>query len=965
MKGEEIRINGVGLNFQEHQQQRGHCKIKKRNFLTIQSALIRGDTEVTLYNRDPLERIRWEDYKRAGNDINQVEALGFQVWKDRDKEIEPLSDTLEQDAQRYIQNRHWYGLRFKFVKVLARGGHGYVSLWDVIFDDNSVKRVVIKKGLSPAFRPIEESRFHLRYQRAEHTTQVINLNHEARVVHEKMRAGGLFYPSNITQGNLWDAARQKCVVFEYAPWGDMVDILTKVAMRKVHFPDQVLWGIWECFVLGLAAIAYQPELDEGSFEPQWEFAKATNQTDDFLDWVGKLKITHDVHLDLEVFNILAGQNDGSHPHQPVFKIHDLGAWSFKMSEAWPNMTEAGYWLMRGPVKLHGLTPEQITKDWDSLGVSEKDTIVKGNFAGDDLTKGNPVAGRYGIWTNTFLIARVMESTMTGIYSRFPLQCAPHYTEHGKSAAKTYGWMLQTPQYAHIDPELRDIVSRCLYERPQDRPSIIDLLRNIAARRVKGFPEAPEAVGEWWNKLLGPSEERPLPEPPRPNVGPAQQAMPDQLNPLLNPNEGSLQWNMAGAGTGRGQEMLQGINPQPKTVQKPIVKEMTLDASSDVSPLTLVAQEALLGMQEGEKHINAQTKITHGLLPQQTGQDTNPHPSATQNRIAKEMAPKVTSSLSSGTMMAQEMSVGVQASKENVIPQAGAQNPVAGLLDTQEMFQHNSEENSEEGIYDYGDENGPDRLLSIFERWRAQQAVPAESSSAPAFPEAVTGHDGEFQPETTPEVEPESNSPELPPPWVFDKSSKNTTRSQAVVQPPSEMDTRNDGTIAIQPANTGFQVQQPPSGTAPLQGMGWFQPRQSQQGHGQQSERPSVCSPLVLPTHGYRDPLNQDSPDTLASENGTLNRANAKAARNVRLVASPTSPKSVSSKSVKSSKVSKRAPKTKKARRIASPHSSNDITAYVQTWLPDMPVAIRNLVTRSKHLEAQLKGGNLPVYAYMD
>jgi hypothetical protein len=139
-------------------------------------------------------------------------------------------------------------LKFKFVKVLAEGGHGYVSLWDVTFDDGSTRRVVIKKGKkdSASFDHAKEASFHLRYDGAEHTTQVIKLDHESAAIRKAMKKENPTAANNFKEDGYWDAAKLKCVVFEYAPYGDVSGLMRNMATTKQKFPNSVLWGILEC-----------------------------------------------------------------------------------------------------------------------------------------------------------------------------------------------------------------------------------------------------------------------------------------------------------------------------------------------------------------------------------------------------------------------------------------------------------------------------------------------------------------------------------------------------------------------------------------------------------------------------------------------------------------------------------------------------------------------------------------------
>jgi hypothetical protein len=43
---------------------------------------------------------------------------------------------------------------------------------------------------------------------------------------------------------------------------------------------------------------------------------------------------------------------------------------------------------------------------------------------------------------------------------------------------------------------------------------------------------------------------------------------------------------------------------------------------------------------------------------------------------------------------------------------------------------------------------------------------------------------------------------------------------------------------------------------------------------------------------------------------------------------------------------------------------NNLDKFVQAAMDEMPMAIRNLMARTKHLERRLADGNLPAFAYI-
>lgn len=245
MIGRDIKIKMVRI--QPTGRKHHHELTRWRNLCTINSALTRGVTSVILYDWDHIPKDQIGYIRRAKEEIEKQRVSIFPALTNT-PEGPDLCGVYKADSLRDIESTSWEGLRFKFVKVLAEGGQGYVSLWDVTFDDGSIRRVVIKKGKkdSSSFDPVNEARFHLRYEAAEHTTQVIKLSHESAAIRRAMMKENPTAANNFTKGCPWDAAERRCVVFEYAPYGDVSDLMSNMATTKQNFPNSVLWGVLEC-----------------------------------------------------------------------------------------------------------------------------------------------------------------------------------------------------------------------------------------------------------------------------------------------------------------------------------------------------------------------------------------------------------------------------------------------------------------------------------------------------------------------------------------------------------------------------------------------------------------------------------------------------------------------------------------------------------------------------------------------
>ncbi|RSM10204.1 hypothetical protein CDV31_007280 [Fusarium ambrosium] len=502
MRPEEIHVRTVMVP--------DNRTLHRRNILAVQSAIIRGDTEVLLHNWSVIPASCWEKVRHDNRHLNKTYKFPYSERR-LVKRVPPHLD--DATARLGIDDVQWRGLRFEFIKILACGGHGYVSLWRVWFEDGSSKKVVIKRALNSHFTPELESRYHLRYAGAEHTCQILDLHTEAMRIQDQVRQRNPLARLRYRNGSYFDAESLELIVFEFMEHGDMSKLLAKAGHEIVYFSDRALWGIWECLVRGVAAVAYVPAFRavNRDFDKELQTAIDTNRLEPFLALLENIQQSHDVHLDMEELNILVGTAD-SHPHKPIFKLHDLGAFSYTMTHKWRTWDDHQYWRMRAPCKTYRVTPEQVHEDWDQLRTDEGVNPDGSQFAGEDLTQGHPIAGRFGTWTNVFLIGKMMEAAITSICEAYPFEASHWDSMDGTQSGDTYGWLLQDPIYSYVDPSLRDLVMRCQLEMPGERPSITTLLREIAIRKFHPFHDSAEDMAYEWEEFFGPKAPSPIPDP---------------------------------------------------------------------------------------------------------------------------------------------------------------------------------------------------------------------------------------------------------------------------------------------------------------------------------------------------------------------------------------------------------------------------------------------------------------------
>ncbi|KAH7153159.1 hypothetical protein EDB81DRAFT_447949 [Dactylonectria macrodidyma] len=483
-----------------------HYLDQYRNERAVQSAILRGDEEVILTNTSTLAGLKEPRYVHPPY-IHQRNPYEVKFRELRSPESE---DGLTENDIRERLDREWKGFRLEFLKILGTGGLGSGTLWKVHLEGGVTKQVVIKVPKTEESYSEEESEWHKRYEGSRHTVQYVDLAKMASDARDAYKAKYPDMPCQYDRGSDFISDEATGMPLEFMSRGDLFRIMKTASTKRLkRFPDKALWGIWECLVKGAAAMAYQPRANKWNivFENDMEKAEANGDLERFFEFLEAEPITHDIHLDLEESNILAGE-DSAHPEQPVFKMHDFGGFSFAMNEAWGHRDEKFYWSRRKPTKMTRLTPEQVHQDWDTLRNNLPGREAVERFEGSDLTKGNPIAGRYGVWTNIFILAKTMEAVITQLYFVHPFTSDDYETMDGKSG-RTYGWRLNEPEFDFVDPELRDILCECLFERPIDRPSILDLLRNIEARKKRGFPEQLGDLKWFWRKVFGPFATKPV------------------------------------------------------------------------------------------------------------------------------------------------------------------------------------------------------------------------------------------------------------------------------------------------------------------------------------------------------------------------------------------------------------------------------------------------------------------------
>ncbi|KAL7945112.1 hypothetical protein V8C42DRAFT_70404 [Trichoderma barbatum] len=478
-----------------------------RNVSAIQSALIRGDRVVTLHNTSRILPEHIANIRVPYHPRHMPHDRPFE-WPFGDQYSDSRSSHSNQPrlVGQFIDLLDWDGFRLEWIRVLGQGGFGLATLWHVIFEDQSRIKVVIKIPVRENADFDSELDWHLRYGGASHVTQSLDIQAMADSVRRRINRGHM-----INRGPRFEQTNMDVLVLEYAEHGSLYEMMAKASYFNTRFSNKVLWEIWECLVKGVISVALQPDAAQ-----RWGpdgLDKVLDSLDDVRNIDELLRIctlidSHDVHFDLEEQNILISE-DAQHSHHPILKLHDFGDFSKKMRECWKHWKEADYWKVRKCPKSNRTPPETISKEWDKVDLSNPGPVSR--FTGEFFhPPQNEVAGRYGTWTNIFMIAKIMESIITRNWVGHPMTTMNYTTQDRRCTGGTYGWRICRQEHAYIEPELLDLIVQCQFEKPANRPQLTYLLKKICDRKYRGFLEFDDETRRFWKDFWARTKTSPTP-----------------------------------------------------------------------------------------------------------------------------------------------------------------------------------------------------------------------------------------------------------------------------------------------------------------------------------------------------------------------------------------------------------------------------------------------------------------------
>lgn len=378
---------------------------------------------------------------------------------------------------------------FRYLKTLGCGGQGLAALYEYtprLDHPHEVQHIVIKYffpherqiaryGKAQAVTRAKETAkkevgFAMGFLRAAHVTQL------AKIIQMPPRAIPFF--------NLPDGC---ATALEYYARGDVHGALRKFAQyywvtltneQRIALPKKFYWNIFKCLWMMHVAMAYPPRSladDQDAFWASDEPIK--EEFPGFFDPSERRQPRRFVHFDLDPQNILVGDFDADrgsdHYSVPNLKLSDFGC-----------MQEVTRTKLRDVTYMHSLrrvgktmylAPEQFTTEWDLPFWDQRQPPQ--DWPAE-------VAGKFSNKTNLFQLGLVMYNflTLTTVGAGDPRPQPipyPHHPQHpiegGQQRGRTYASvLLYDDQAGHIEPYLRDLVIRMLYEDADRRPGFLEI-----------------------------------------------------------------------------------------------------------------------------------------------------------------------------------------------------------------------------------------------------------------------------------------------------------------------------------------------------------------------------------------------------------------------------------------------------------------------------------------------------------
>ncbi|KAJ0303492.1 hypothetical protein COL5a_008770 [Colletotrichum fioriniae] len=424
------------------------------------------------------------------------------------------STHLDEAQAKYGGQKHPKGYNIRLKRILGAGGYGFAAHITHKNPQNGFNTDCVIK--------IEKSRHHgnsalareekalWKFVGAQHILQISDITREIqaqraidltayRNSHPPPPAGARL-PDPETQDKNWSLKNfekqpiRNFLILENANLGDLGLWLSKSSRIGQCWPQRAIWMLFQSLVLGLVDWEYQKPIDEVFPDDP------------------KLELQETVHFDLDPRNVLLANRSMLHGNFPTFKIADFGLTEFfsEYANDPTHFDKEFFWHCRVRGKPIYYAPEQFTSEWEQVNDFIDDDGVN-HFVADDGTK-PPVAGNYGMHTNIYQVGIIIWCAITLCSFHQSAIRVPYSDAWGRDIT-TYGGALQSAKFNNIDPELKDLVQRCMAHNPCDRPDLRELVATINNRLARNDQESDDALAAWSQDFFS-TPRVPGDEPPR-------------------------------------------------------------------------------------------------------------------------------------------------------------------------------------------------------------------------------------------------------------------------------------------------------------------------------------------------------------------------------------------------------------------------------------------------------------------
>ncbi|CZR55069.1 uncharacterized protein PAC_04955 [Phialocephala subalpina] len=286
-----------------------------------------------------------------------------------------------------------------------------------------------------------------------------------------------------------DAVR--AIFLEYCPMGDLWDLIALRRNTRRQFDTLTVWKFFECLVDGACAMHFGTEL----------VRDAAADDDTFIASKENMSL---IHFDIKPENIFLTKRDITH-NTPVLKYGDFGHCESYTPANRQNATNEwkrnrNNWRRWG-TPLY-FTPEQFSKEWDFKDFES--SPIAGKYRSDKTSI-------FGIGLLMYQIVTLAEFPPTTLVGLPPIgpkirgPFFPSYQLNGQQAkGNTYGPDIRAYRNMYSQT-LTDLISECLYENPDHRPTLPKLKYEI----IKAY----KAVQEVDDRINPEAWEHFLPQPP--------------------------------------------------------------------------------------------------------------------------------------------------------------------------------------------------------------------------------------------------------------------------------------------------------------------------------------------------------------------------------------------------------------------------------------------------------------------